>query len=331
MSASLSPEEAIPYLHGCCGTYELDGRTGFSRFTEEELSYYGARSDTDFVRSHAPAGIRLECITDAPEISFTYRLYREKGLYVIGSGFDIWENDRFGAVFRIDPQNTDAVTVSYARRCSGPSRIRIRFTGGSTVLFDGFCLGDAAPVENRSRTVLFYGDSITQSAYIPAPSLSWTDLAAGWLDAEHLNRGIGSMIFEAPALPSAPDCSPDLLFIEYGCNDIGKTPDNEKALASAEEWLGGIRRLYPDVPKYCILPGFIPREGVSEEYRQRLAPYCTALSGLCAAAGISVLPGRSLIPDISELYYGDHVHFNEAGSALFAGNLVHALRQDGIS
>jgi len=325
MTNCLSPAEVLPYLHGCCGTYELDGHIGFSRFTEEELSYYSARSDMDFVRSHTSAGIWLECITDAPEISFTYRLYREKGLYVIGSGFEILENDQFCAGYRIDPQNTDDVTVSYTRRCAEPSRIRIHFTHGSVVLMDKFHLGNAVPAEQKKKQILFYGDSITQSAYIPTPSLSWTNLLAGWLDAEHINRGIGSMVFEAPALPSSPDCNPELLFIEYGCNDIGKTPDNETALLSAKEWLNGICRLYPAVPKYCILPDFIPREGVQEDYWTRLPPYCAALSDLCAAAGISVISGRSLIPALPVLFYGDHVHFNEAGSALFAGNLLHIL------
>ena len=59
-------ETIFSFLHGCCGTYTLDGCTGFSRFTPDQLAYYGSRSDTDFVRSHAPAGIFLECVTDEP-------------------------------------------------------------------------------------------------------------------------------------------------------------------------------------------------------------------------------------------------------------------------
>ena len=32
--------DVLPFLHGCTGIYEIDGLTGFSRFTEEELAYY---------------------------------------------------------------------------------------------------------------------------------------------------------------------------------------------------------------------------------------------------------------------------------------------------
>ena len=53
MSKYLTTAEVLPFLHGCCGTYMLDGYTCFSRFTAEELAYYGDRSGTDFVRSYS--------------------------------------------------------------------------------------------------------------------------------------------------------------------------------------------------------------------------------------------------------------------------------------
>ena len=326
MKKYLTAEEVLPFLHGCCGTYTLEGATGFSRFTPELLAYYGARSDTDFVRSHCPAGIRLECITDAPEISFTYRLYTGKGLYVIGSGFDIWEDGVFGANYRIDPKEEGIVTVTYTRQKKEPSHIQIHFTNGSTVLFDRFCLGNAVPVEKKKKSILFYGDSLTQSAYLPTPSLSWTHILAEHLEAEYLNRGIGSMIFEAPSLPSEQDCSPDMIFIEYGCNDLGKTPDNETALALADAWLERLCVLYPDAAKYCLLPDFSPRADASDAYWSRMEPYCTGLAECSLRHGIPAIAGKPLIPDLPILFFDDYTHFNEAGSAIFAGQLLYTLR-----
>ena len=325
MSKYLTAAEVLPFLHGCCGTYMLDGYTCFSRFTAEELAYYGDRSGTDFVRSHAPSGIRLDFITDAPEISFTYLLYRDKGFYILHSGFDIWEDGVFGANYRIDPGVTDEITVSYTRKKTEPSRIQIHFTNGSVVLMDKFCLGNAVPVEKKEKSILFYGDSLTQSAYIPTPSLSWAHTMAEHMDAEALNRGIGSMIFEAPSLPSAPDCVPDMIFIEYGCNDLGKTPDNETGLALADAWMKKICKLYPTAEKFCIPPDFSPRGDCSDAYWNRMEPYCTGLAEISRLYGIHVIPGKILIPDLPDLFFEDLTHFNEAGSAIFAGNLQYAV------
>lgn len=327
MANYLSAEEVLPFLHGCCGTFELEGCTGFSRFTQEQLSYYSERSSMDFVRSHVPAGIYLDCITDTPEISFTYRLYNAKGTYVIGSGFDIWENDVFGANFRIDPQVTDPVTITYTRRKKEPSRIRIYFTGGSVVLPDRFCLGNALPVENHGKQILFYGDSITQSAYIPTPSLSWFLPIAMHMEAEYLNRGIGSMVFAPESLPSETDCKPDTIFIEYGCNDITLIPDNETCIEKAAAWMQKLCALYPDAKKFCILPDFIPQEGVNAEYWQRLPLYCADLAALCADYAIPAIAGKDLIPALPTLFCGDHIHFNEAGSAIFANRLLYSIKK----
>ena len=314
----------LSFLHGCCGTYDLDGCTGFSRFTPDQLAYYGSRSDMDFVRSHAPAGIYLECVTDEPEISLTYRLYGDRGWYVMNSGIDVEENGVFAAHFSVDPAEKGNVTVSYVRKHREPSVIRIWFPNGCVFLPIQFRPGNAQPTPLRETEILFYGDSVTQSAYIPNPSLSWFVPVAERLDSGYLNRGIGSMIFDCASLPSETDCRPEKIFIEYGGNDLGKIPDNDTALAAAEAWLDRLCVLYPDAAKYTILPDFFPEE--SENILRRLDGYCRELTALCRARGIAVFSGKPLIPALPALFCGDHVHFNEAGSAVFANRLLNAVR-----
>ena len=317
-------ETIFSFLHGCCGTYTLDGCTGFSRFTPDQLAYYGSRSDTDFVRSHAPAGIFLECVTDEPVISLTYRLYGDRGWYVMNSGIDVEENGVFAAHFSVDPAEKGNVTVSYVRKSREPSVIRIWFPNGCVFLPVEFRLGNAQPTPRKEPKILFYGDSITQSAYIPTPSLSWFVPVAEHFQTGYLNRGIGSMIFDKDSLPAEPDCRPERIFIEYGGNDLGKIPDNDTALAAAEAWLERLCVLYPDAEKYTILPDFFPEE--SENILRRLDDYCRELTALCRVRGITVFSGKPLIPALPALFCSDHVHFNEAGSAIFANRLLNAVR-----
>ena len=321
----MTSEECLLYLHGCCGTYALDGCTGFSRFTPDQLDFYSRRSDPDFVRCHAPAGIFLECVTDEPVISFTYRLYREKSQYIMNSGIDFLENGVFSAHFSVDPNESGNVTVSYVRRRTEPSVIRIVFPNGCVLLPLEFHLGNARPTPKKPHRILFYGDSITQSAYIPTPSLSWFLPVADALDAEYINRGIGSMIFDKDSLP-AEDVCPYKIFIEYGINDLVKTSDNDTALEAADAWLNRLRTLYPTSEAFLILPDFFPEDGLSEAILCRLDSYCEGLTALCRPRRIAVLPGKPLIPSLPALYCADHVHFNEGGSAVFACCLLSVLR-----
>lgn len=327
MEKRMSAEEvfSLQLLHGCCGTYSLDGYTGFSRFTPDSLAFYSERSDADFVRSHAMAGIYLECVTDAPEISFTCRLYRDKGFYVMNSGIDLWENGVFAAHRSVDPAETGDVTVTYRRKRREPSRIRLVFPNGCVLLPLEFRLGDARPTAKHDRTILFYGDSITQSAYIPNPSLSWYHPVADHLEAEYVNRGIGSMIFDEASLPRETDCRPDRIFIEYGANDLGKTPDNETALKAADAWMKKLCRLYPEAEKYVLLPDFFPEEGESEAILRRRDSYCEGLTAIGHSHVMHVLSGQPLIPALPSMYCADLVHFNEAGSAVFANRLLYTV------
>ena len=319
--------DVLPYLHGCTGTYEIDGVTGFSRFTAEELEYYSLRSDADLVRSHAMAGMYLEFRTDAPVISFTYRLYRDRGFYVMNSGFDIWENGIFSGNYSVDPEVSDAVTITYTRKSAEVSVIRIYFPNGCVVLPFSFSLGNAVSTDcGKTKRVLFYGDSITQSAYIPTPSLSWYGFVADALNAEYVNRGIGSMIFDPESLPEQDDYVPDYVFIEYGSNDLGKVADNETALSSAKAWLEKMCRLYPNAEKICILPDFTPCRSEEAQVRQDL--YCIALKEICSELGIPAFFSAPLIPNLDVMFCSDHVHFSEAGSAVFANRLLEAMKKE---
>ena len=320
------PEELLPYLHGSCGFFSAGGGTGFARFTPEQLAFYGGLNDSFYIASHTAAGIYLDFYTDIPEISFRYRLYRSRGTELLNSGFDIWEDARFGAHISICDSD-ELFKAVYCRRSVKPSRIRIFFPNGNVYLMEDFCLGDAVSAERQDKKILFYGDSITQSAYIANPSLSWYGLTAEYLGAEYVNRGVGSMVFDENSLPASDPYQPDTIIIEYGANDLNKMPDKQSALAAASAWLKKACAVYPDAQKIGITPDFIYPHGYDDLHWQRFHDYCDDLYCLYQAMNIPVLRGYTLVPDLSAMFREDHVHLNETGSAWFAGHLVLRLKE----
>ena len=204
--------------------------------------------------------------------------------------------------------------------------IRICFPNGVIFLPDAFSLGNAHPTPVRKHRILFYGDSLTQSAYIPIPSLSWFCYTADFLDAEYLNRGIGSMIFDPDSLPTETDCEPDIVFVEYGLNDMVQTPDNDTAEKNASEWISKMCRLYPEAEKYCLIPTFLCPGG-TDNLTDRLNDFIPRLEHLCEAQNICCIPGDELIPALPSLFVEDRIHFNEAGSAIVANNLILYLKK----
>ena len=84
--------------------------------------------------------------------------------------------------------------------------------------------------------------------------------------------------------------------------------------------------LYPRAEKYCIITDFrCPGDG--SENDTRLGDLCARHAALCEERGIPCIRGSELIPAIADLFIEDHVHFNEAGSAIAANNLLRKLKE----
>ena len=304
------------FLHGCVGGE-------FTRFLPEQIEHYSSLSPLDAIRCRCPAGMYWEFITDSPEITFTYN---NEGFYCGGSRFDIHENGVLTANIPLAPAGSREVSVVYQKKEAGESLVRITFPNGAAIIPVRVEFGHARPTAKRDKTVLFYGDSITQSAYIPTPSLSWTGYVADALEAEEINRGIGSFVFDEKSLPESDFIQPEWIFVEYGPNDISRFPDLDDAMARAEGYLARLQKIYPDAAVYVITPDFLSPQGISAEAAARLPDYCRRLTEVGLAAGMKVIPGRKLVPDLDVMFWRDHLHLNEAGSAVFAHNLLRLMK-----
>jgi lysophospholipase L1-like esterase len=159
--------------------------------------------------------------------------------------------------------------------------------------------------------------SVGQTILLQMAESRGIDLSKNLLDC-------GMMIFDPESLPAHDDYAPDYVFIEYGSNDLGKVADNKTALSSAKAWLVKMRGLYPEAQKICILPDFTPCG--REESQIRQDSYCAELKRICADFGIPAFSSAPLIPNLDVMFCADHVHFSEAGSAVFANRLLNAVR-----
>ena len=82
-------KEAESLLRGHIGFTEVeDHGICAARFTEDQLAFYKQLSEHDYIRSHVLAGISLDFITDASEISFEYEYF------LINSASDLLSSPR---------------------------------------------------------------------------------------------------------------------------------------------------------------------------------------------------------------------------------------------
>ncbi len=232
------------------------------RFTPAQMAVYADDSGYHAC-SQASSGMCLDCETDAEELILEGDAFR-------GSTRGIWSFDllvdrrlfahKEGSIAQ-EPHMSWRVKLPQGRKhvqlyfpcLASVSISRLEWLGGTETL----------PVVPQKR-LLCLGDSITQGYTVHFPSLSYAARLAAALDMALLNQAIAGETFHAAMLDGALGFTPDLITVAYGTNDWRCKP-RDMLVRDAEEYLDGVRRLWPRVPLVVIGPlwqggsGSVPR------------------------------------------------------------------------
>ncbi len=180
----------------------------------------------------------------------------------------------------------------------------------------------------HAKTMLAFGDSITQGHICAHASLTYVNQVAMLLDAEVHNYGIGGETFwDKKIVPGTyPRC--DFVTVAYGTNDFVK--------CSAEEFdhhmpafMKAVAAEFASVPVFIILPIWRQAEIRSDRRKQgRTLEEVRQLLRQESAKypNFHVIEGRELVPHHAT-FYGDTtlLHPNDLGDTFYARNLYNEL------
>ena len=192
----LSPRE---FVCGAVEAVESDGEWTFRRFLPKQAQAYRDAGNEDFYRkTFATAGVRLAFRTDAESLSFDYRF-----AYGSSRSFGYFDICVDGAIVAHVGLENDDGGRHRAEAALGPGekKVEIHFPWSRQAFVSPLSLRGAtfATPLRRSRTMLCFGDSITQGYDARHPSLSYVEAVARFLDADPVNKAVGGDVF-FPAL-----------------------------------------------------------------------------------------------------------------------------------
>jgi len=328
-------------FHNVYDVKEENGRFTPVRFTDKAIAalydlhaIYGAQS-------HAATGVSVAFCTDADEISFSYEYFPTS---LRPSGMDVYENGVMTANIPL-PGNECTDVLRYRKETAGTVRIEIFLPNNAKMTLWDFALGSFCFAEPAGEnTILFLGDSITQSAYTATPSLSFASLASRTVGAKYINRGIGSLFYAASTLDESDKVKPDLIFCEFGANDFVCRDEKRDVvyengaaklygvdavpllIKNAREYLEKLVQIYPDA-KICVLS--LPWDGrpYQEAFLEAKKVYNKELFALTKALTIDFLDCLSLTPNHANSHVEDLIHLNELGGVMAAQGLVKYLNR----
>lgn len=308
--------------HGAVRIEEHFRKFDFFRMTDAQMQIYQG----DFqVKCRASAGIRLEFMTDAREIfmkcrfepgssrKFAFMDVVVNGVMVQHEGVeDIFQNPDFTLCVKLDGTlNRVAIYLP----CLAKTTLELLdFIGETKVI----------PIR-RPRTMLAFGDSITQGNDARHPSLAYPTQIADALNMELFNKAVGGDIFN-PALLNEPEpCFPDMITVAYGTNDWTRCTENELSRNSSE-FFERLAILYPGVPVYVILP----------IWRDKCESTVTEVGTFAHAAEIirmareknpaaKIINGMTLVPHLTECFADGYLHPGDMGFLYMGSNLLRAI------
>ena len=330
---NITEKQLCEILKGAVSHSREDGWFRFSRFTEKQFGYYFEKTpDTLYPKTFATAGMYLDCLTDATEISFDFRVFAASSRFFYS--VDLYIDGVFcDELYVMNFMNKKNGTVAFALP-EGTHRVTIYFPNLMRMDIANLQLKEATilnPITSDMK-ILFLGDSITQGYDAYHSSLSYANLIGKALDAEILNQAVGGEIFDEKILDEKLPFDPDMVFIAYGTNDWAVQPSYEAFITAADTFFKKIKEIYPDKTLVYISP--IWRGDSKKPFgTQEETPVgafedaVLALKALAKEMDFFVVDGFRLTPHISDFFADQFLHPNDLGFSIYAQNLLQALRE----
>ena len=304
-----------------------DGKFHFFRFTDKEADII----NHPYVAS--PAGIELKFKTDATALKL--KVFTEKSIEIRSYfSFDIFvDNELSGTIQNFGDEEC---TGDYANKeyplgvfqrdfelGNGEKYIRILLPHSITAYIEELELVDATYIspEKKNKTLLFYGDSITQGFDSLHPSKTYTSRLAEALDADMINKAVGGITFKPELVGMPSDIKPDYIIVAYGTNDWNAV-DLEALQKNVKGFLDGIEKNYSDIPVFVTTPLWRPDWREIKKCGEFFNVENTIKEIFGNRENITVISGFDLIPH-DESIFGDLIlHPSEKGFEHYTESLL---------
>ena len=305
------------------------------RFTPEQEQLYRDRGADFHAKALSSAGMRLCFRTDSRSLLLSVETARGSSrrffsfdVFVDGepAGYlDNWSSRPFPGNYIAEPYPLGAFTGRFALG-GGVKTVTVYLPWSVTTAIREVTLDDGAFLEpvRRKKTLLVYGDSITQGYDALRPSLRYPAALADLLGAEEINRAIGGEVF-CPALAElAEPLNPDYVLVSYGSNDWSRT-EAPVCAERCRDFYQTLSARYPGARIFALTPVWRadwlqPRLFGPFESVESIISDCVK-----DLPRVTLICGAQMIPRDTDFYSDRSLHPNDTGFSHYCKNLCAAV------
>ncbi len=333
----LTFEQIKSFIHGAVRFSQTDEGIRFYRFTEgQEFVYKKERPEWVYSKMYSSSGVKLEFNTDSTSMFLKVNVSAASSrtyfsVDVFSDGKNVGNIDNFSDMELKDNYTVDSYSLGEFSRVfdlgDGIKKVTVYLPWSVATEIKEIELDDNSYAEgiNYEKTLLAYGDSITQGYDTLRPCNHYINRLAKMLDADVYNKGIGGEIF-FPALSECKDnLSPDYITVAYGTNDwfsISEEVFKERCRA----FYKNLSNNYPDSKIFAISP--VWRKNYKDETLfgnfENVGKYIEDI--VKDITNVTYINGFDLIPHNEKLFGDLSLHPNDEGFEYYAKALYDKIK-----
>lgn len=293
------------------------------RFTKKQEQLYEKTNIEFFERSQSTAGVKLSFKTNSKSLRIKTKIVPKYCRRYFS--FDVFVNgevkgylDNFVADVCMDTYiKTKLLSEQFEKEFDlgeGVKTVQVYLPWSVQAVIEEVSLDDNALVEpvKAGKTLLAFGDSITQGMDAMRPSNRYVTKLANYLGAEEVNKGISGECYFPPLAEAKDDLNPDYITVAYGTNDWSKK-GRDIFQVNSKAFYKALRKNYPNTPIYAITP--IWRADFQEEREFGLfedveTEIREAVKGI---EDVTVIRGYDFIPKDTGYFADSRLHPNDKG------------------
>lgn len=321
----ISNEKLKTLFKGAVSFEEKDSYLTPMRYSREQIEYM-ARPEYDWgwrMRAGFTGCVRIEMITTATTLSLEYRASHS---HTRSNTVDIYVDNDLVESYAIRDKLEGKITVSLKteEKQNGEKRL-VRAYMPCECRFDiknvEIDATECEPTPKAEKTMLIFGDSITQGAGPALSSYAYANILQRLTGYEIIAQGIGGYRFEPQDLRRVEGVEPDMLLVFLGTNyyEIACEKTGYDYKQATEQYFARLTELYNDTPITVITPLYR-----TNAYEWERFLWCIqTIKNACKPYKIKVIDGFDLMPSDTK-YLADGVHPNIMGTVCIANKIFEA-------
>lgn len=331
----ISHEQIKNITFGAAYVEQLNGKTVFHRFTKEQEALYKTVSEKFYKKTFANSCITLEFETNSSSLFIKAELTPRSSRYFYSHDVYV-DNELCGSIkgeFDVTQENIEKKTVEGQFSLGSTNKeknVRIHLPWSCSSDIIELSIDDGAsiiPIQ-KSRKIIFFGDSITHGYDAEYTSNSYASRIMLSLNAEARNKGIGGEIFRADLARIKDDeFEPDIITVAYGTNDWFLDVSKNDFCNESEEFFEALINNYPNAKIFAIAP--IWRTDYQDEHP--IGKFSDVRDHFVKLAKkhprINVIDGFDFVPHDCELFSDKSLHPNDEGFSYYAKSLEGEIKK----